>query len=211
MPGAGSRLSGVGFSMKVPKTRVTKPASVGHGRDRLEVYLTPRRSLTMACHPRVTEWATTRQTYLPHLSKPQIRVLALWSLGMVLARSCALTAVSACLAPWLHCQDNTLRQRLREFCYEAPAKRGKARQAVVVETCFASLLAWVLRRWEGTQRALALDATPWSDRFTVLAIRVVYRGCALPIAWTVLTAHVAPAWRPEWLRMRRQLDRAVPP
>ena len=81
----------------------------------------------MSCHPRVTEWATTLQTHLPHLSKPQIRVLALWSLGMVLARSCALTAVSVCLAPWLHSKDNTLRQRLREFCYEAPAKRGKAR------------------------------------------------------------------------------------
>src|SRR5512143_3493222 len=138
-----------------------------------------RRSITMPCHLRVTEWATTLQTYLPHLSKPQIRVLALWSLGMVLARSCALTAVSACLAPWLHSNDNTVRQRLREFCYEASAKRGKARQAVVVETCFAPLLSWGLRLWEGTQLALALDATPLSDRFTVLVISVVYRGCAI--------------------------------
>jgi hypothetical protein len=138
-------------------------------------------------------------------------VLALWSLGMVLARSCALTAVSACLAPWLHGKDNTLRQRLREFCYDASAKRGKARQAVVVETCFAPLLAWVLRLWEGTQLALALDATSLGDRFTVLVISVVYRGCAIPIAWTVLTANVEKAWRPEWLRMLRQLYRAVPP
>ena len=165
----------------------------------------------MSCHPRVTEWATTLQTYLPHLSKPQIRVLALWSLGMVLARSCALTAVSTCLAPWLGYHDNTLRQRLREFCYEARAKRGKDRQAVVVESCFAPLLAWVLRLWEGTQLALALDATPLADRFTVLVISVVYRGCAIPIAWTVLTANVEKAWRPEWLRMLRQVSRAVPP
>jgi hypothetical protein len=164
----------------------------------------------MSCHPRVTEWATTIQTHLPHLSKPQIMVLALWSLGMVLARSCALTAVSACLAPWLHGKENTLRQRLREFCYEAPAKRGKARQAVVVESCFAPLLAWVLSLWEGTQLALALDATPLGDRFTVLVISVVYRGCAIPVAWTVLTANVEKAWRPEWLRMLRQLHRAVP-
>ena len=57
----------------------------------------PTGELLMSCHPRVTEWATTLQTHLPHLSKPQIWVLALWSLGMVLARSCALTAVSACL------------------------------------------------------------------------------------------------------------------
>ena len=165
----------------------------------------------MSCHPRVTEWATTLQTHLPHLSKPQVMVLAWWSLGMVLARSCALTAVSACLAPWFNCKENTLRQRLREFCYPAQAKRGNHRQAVVVETCFAPLLAWVLSRWEGTQLALALDATPLGDRFTVLVISVVYRGGAIPIAWTVLTANVEKAWRPEWLRRLRQLHRAVPP
>ena len=43
----------------------------------------------------------TIQAHMPHLSKPQATVLALWSLGMVLARSCALTAVSAFLATWL--------------------------------------------------------------------------------------------------------------
>ncbi|HYQ91064.1 MAG TPA: endonuclease, partial [Candidatus Competibacteraceae bacterium] len=80
-----------------------------------------------------------------------------------------------------------------------------------VETCFAPLLAWVLSLWEGTQLALALDATPLGDRFTVLVISVVYRGCAIPIAWTVLTANVEKAWRPEWLRMLRQIYRAVPP
>jgi hypothetical protein len=42
----------------------------------------------MSCHPRVTEWTTVIQTRLPALSKPQATVLALWSLGMVLARSC---------------------------------------------------------------------------------------------------------------------------
>jgi hypothetical protein len=164
----------------------------------------------MSCHPRVTEWATTLQTHLPHLSKPQVMVLAWWSLGMVLARSCALTAVSACLAPWFNGTENTLRQRLRECCYPAQAKRGNHRQAVVVETGFAPLLAWVLSRWEGTPLALALDATPLGDRFTVLVIRVVYRGCAIPIAWPVLTAKVEKAWRPEWLRRLRQLHRAVP-
>jgi hypothetical protein len=35
------------------------------------------------------------------LSKPQVTVLALWSLGMVVARSCALSAVSTLLASWL--------------------------------------------------------------------------------------------------------------
>jgi hypothetical protein len=37
----------------------------------------------MSCHPRVLEWTKIIQTHLPHLSKPQATVLALWSLGMV--------------------------------------------------------------------------------------------------------------------------------
>jgi hypothetical protein len=80
----------------------------------------------MSCHPRVTEWSLTIQAHWPHLRKPQATVLALWSLGLVLARSCALTAVRACLATWLHRQESTVRQQLREFCYEARAKRGSA-------------------------------------------------------------------------------------
>ena len=52
---------------------------------------------TDVCHPRVAEWTTIIHTHLPHLTKPQATVLALWSLGMVLARSCALTAVSTFL------------------------------------------------------------------------------------------------------------------
>ena len=152
----------------------------------------------MSCHPRVIEWAPRLETPFAHLSTPQIKVLALWSLGMVLARACALTAVRACLAPWLPSKDNRLRPRLREFCYEAPATRGKARQAVGVETWFAPLLAWVLRPRERIHPALAWDATPLGDRFTVLVISVVYRGDAIPIAWTVLTAKVEKAWRPEW-------------
>ena len=164
----------------------------------------------MSCHPRVTEWTAIIHAHLPHLTKPQATVLALWSLGMVLARSCALTAVSAFLAVWLHRKEDAVRQQLREFCYEATAKRGPARQALVVEPCFVPLLAWVVDQWEGTQLALALDATTLGTRFTVLALSVVYRGCAMPVAWTVLAATAKHAWRREWLRMLRQVRRAIP-
>jgi hypothetical protein len=70
----------------------------------------------MSCHPRVTEWTTIIRAHLPHLPQPQATVLALWSLGMVLARSWALTAVRAFLATWLHRKEATVRQQLREFC-----------------------------------------------------------------------------------------------
>ncbi len=84
----------------------------------------------MACHPRVTAWSAIIHARLPALTKPHATVLALWSLGMVVARSGAWTAVSAFLATWLHRQEDTVRQQWRECCYEATAKRGTARQAL---------------------------------------------------------------------------------
>ena len=165
----------------------------------------------MSCQRAVYQWTTEVTTHLPHLSRPQATVLALWSLGMVLARSCALTAVASFLATGLGRKPNSVRQQLREFCYEAAAKRGAPRHEVAVETCFAPLLAWVLRWWEGHQLALALDATALGERFVVLAVSVVYRGCAVPVAWTVLAANQPHAWRGEWLRMLRQLRPALPP
>jgi hypothetical protein len=164
----------------------------------------------MSCHPRVTAWTMILQMHLPHLSKPPATVLALGSLGMGLARSCALTAVSAFLATWLGRKEPAVRQQWRELCYEVTAKRGTARCALAVEPCFVPLLAWVVEQWEGPQWALALDATTLGTRFTVLALSVVYRGCAIPIAWTVLEATATQAWRREWLRMLRQVRRAVP-
>ena len=84
----------------------------------------------MACHPRVTAWSAIIHARLPALTKPHATVLALWSLGMVVARSGAWTAVSAFLATWLHRQEEPVRQQWRECCSEATAKRGESRRAV---------------------------------------------------------------------------------
>ena len=129
---------------------------------------------------------------------------------MVRARSWALNAVSLFLAVALERKPTTGRQPWREFCSEAQAKRGGPRQALAVETCFGPLLAWVLRWWEGEQLALALDATTLGQRFVVLVISVLYRGCAIPVAWPVLPATEKHAWRGEWLRLLRQVRAAVP-
>jgi hypothetical protein len=98
----------------------------------------------MSCQQAVYQWTEVVTTYMPQLSKPQAAVLALWSVGMVLARSCTLSAVGAFLAVGLERKPNTVRQQLREWCYEAKAKRRGPRQEVQVTMCFAPLLAWVL-------------------------------------------------------------------
>jgi len=122
---------------------------------------------------------------------------------MVLTRSCAVTAVGSFLATWQARKPNSVRQQLREWCYEAEAKRGGPRQELHVESCFAPLLGWVLQWWEGHQLALAIDATALGARFVVLTVSVVYRGCAIPVAWRVLAGNTKHAWRGEWLRMLR--------
>ncbi len=156
------------------------------------------------------EWAERVHDAFPHLSTPEATVLALFSLGMVFARSCAVSAVAAFLAVALERKRNTVRQQVREFCWEASAKAGEKRREIVVAGCFVPLLRWILSRWQGTQLALALDATTLGDRFAVLAISVVYRGCAIPVAWMILPATEKHAWRREWLRMLRLLHPAVP-
>jgi hypothetical protein len=164
----------------------------------------------MFCQDGFDQWLTTIMHHLSPLSKPQATVLAMWSLGMVLARSGALSAVSQLLAIGMRRKEQTVRQQLREWYYDVPRKRGLKRQALRVETCFAPLLGWVVSWWQGTQLALAIDAPALGARFVVLAISVVYRGCAMPVAWVVLPANTKHAWRREWLRMLRQLRPAVP-
>jgi hypothetical protein len=142
----------------------------------------------MFCQTTFAPWRSTIMPPLPPLRKSQAIGFALRSLGMVRARSCALSAVSACMAEGLRPREHTGRQRLRAWCYEATATRGAKRQEGHVETWLAPWLAWVLSWWQGRQLAIALEATPWGQRFVVLALRVVARGGALPVAGGILEA-----------------------
>lgn len=165
----------------------------------------------MSCPQAVYQWQRTVHQQMPHLSRPQARVLALWSWGMILARSCALSAVSGFLAQALERKDNSVRSQLREWCYEASAKSGQQRRDLEVESCFGPLLNWVLSLWQGRQIALALDATTLNDRFVVLCVSVLFRGCAIPVAWRVLRATEKGSWRKEWLQLLRFLKPWLPP
>jgi len=118
--------------------------------------------------------------------------LALWSFGMIIARSCSLTAVADLPAPLLGQSFNTMRERLRDTYREAGAKAGDRRAELDVALCRAPWLAWILDGWEGEQLAIAADATNLGCRFVALVISVVYRGCAVPVAWKILKAGLAP-------------------
>lgn len=166
----------------------------------------------MTCSDRVSQWKETVSSHLPQLSRAQAAVLALWSLGIVVSGSCGLSQVSVVLAGMLGQGEATLRQRLREWYYPAKDKVGKHRRQLGVETCFAPLLRWVLAWWpaESRELALALDATTLGQRFTVLCVSVLVRGCAVPVAWKVLVYNQPGSWQPYWQELLHRLDGVIP-
>jgi len=160
----------------------------------------------------LSQWEETVSRHLPHLSKPQAVVLALWSYAMVISQSCGTTSAAMWLAELLGGTYDAWRQRLREWCYDSCEKKGAHRSEVAVVSCFAPLLRWIVTWWApGEHRlALALDASTLSDRFTVLCISVVYRGCALPVAWCMVSAGEPGAWKPDWIALLQCLDGVIP-
>ena len=91
-------------------------------------------------HPQALfQWIETVSSRLPKLSCPQAKVLAYWSYGMVLARSCGITLVCAALALQVESSEQNLLQRLREWCYGAKDKKGQKRRELDVSTCFGPL------------------------------------------------------------------------
>jgi hypothetical protein len=73
-------------------------------------------------------------------------------------------------------------------------------------------MMWVLSLWtEGEKRlVLAADASNLSDRFTVLAVSIVYRGCGIPIAWKIVEATKPGSWQPHWQELFGHVKNTVP-
>jgi hypothetical protein len=161
------------------------------------------------------EWSLEIATQMPQLSWAQVYGLAMWSFGMFLAQSSGLTCVTAVIAGLLRRKEANVRQQLREWYCEPEAKNKKGKQrrnSLEVRQCFKPLLKWVVSRWCSADKrlALAMDASSLSDKFTVLAISVVYRGCAIPVAWKIVKGSSPGEWRPHWEELFEELRGAVP-
>ena len=110
----------------------------------------------MACPERLSQWTQEVSTAFAHLSKPQLWGLVLWSAGIALSGVAGIAHISALLALVLQEQEQTVFQRLREWYLDAGQKSGKQRRELEVSTCFAPLLAWVLRLWRSEKRHVPL-------------------------------------------------------
>ena len=134
---------------------------------------------------------------------------------MVMTQSSSLTKVSNLIARINSEQENTVRQKLKEWYKSAEAKTrpGNKRASIDVSKCFSCLLKWIIDLLPPTNRELpiAMDATNIGQDFTVLSINVLYRRCAIPIAWKIVRGTERGSWKPYWQELFQSLKNIVPP
>ncbi len=146
--------------------------------------------------------------YMSHLRPSERRGLMLWVYGTVIARSACQNAVATALLSlglW-----NSVRQRLREWLYDGSERARPCNTQLEVSLCFAPLTRWLLSWWQTDQLALAIDATLHSDRLTALVVSVLYRGCAIPVAWHILPANTRGPWIGPITGLLQSLEPSIP-
>ena len=79
-----------------------------------------------------------------------------------------------------------------------------------VTLCFAPLLRWVLAWWRSGRLALAIDPTLKGDQTTAIVISVLYRSCAIPVAWRIHPATQRGSWMDPTVELLKELAPAVP-
>jgi Transposase DDE domain len=160
-------------------------------------------------------WNRAIATAFAPFSKPQARLLALFSAGVALARSCTLARVAEAL--WWTGKADSTERRLQRFL---------ANPQVDWQAGCRCLARWVLSQLVCRQGLVVLlvDETTLADHFKVMAVCLAYQGRAIPLAWwcyhqdrypmaqtqliDTLLGWVAPALRPSW-QVLVQVDRGL--
>lgn len=157
-----------------------------------------------------TEWyqihAVVAQQF-SELRASQQKGLASWIYGIVIAQSATQSAVTVALM-FLGKRD-TVRQYLREWLYDGKDKAAPSKTEIDVMICFAPLMRWVMSLWQGKRLALAIDATMHGEKVAALVVSVLYRGCAIPVAWRILPANKKSPWIEPLIELLAALAPAV--
>lgn len=119
------------------------------------------------------QWSKQVGNSMPHLSKPQVKVLSSFSFGVATIRRCTLSVVAEAL-PALGKPD-TIERRLQRFL---------ANPKIDWAQCCKALASWVIGSLRGDGLiVLLVDETSLHERLKVMVVSLAYRGRALPLAW----------------------------
>jgi hypothetical protein len=144
------------------------------------------------------QWSDRLATHFPDLPEAHRGWLATASYGIALARCGAVSAAALKLAVLFGLTLDAARQRLRELYQPAAVKPGRRRHQFDPVLCFGPLLRWAAAGCAGRRITLAIDPTDLGGRFLILTVSVLYRSCAIPVAWHVQPAHQAGSWNDRW-------------
>ena len=150
---------------------------------------------------------TTFSDALANLLRTKLELL-IHQCGAILVGSACQNAVASALSPWG--RWNNLRQYLREWLYDGSDRTSPCQTQLDVTLCFAPLLRWVLTWWRSGRLALAIDPTLKGDQTTAIVISVLYRSCAIPVAWRIHPATQRGSWMDPTVELLKQLAPAVP-
>lgn len=154
------------------------------------------------------QWEQRVATFFTDLPPARRAWLALVSFGIALAQRALLNAVVLKLSIALGASFNTLRQRIRKL-YRPQVGPGGKERSFDGTACFGPLLRWATAGFSDRRLALAIDPTNLGDRFTVLTVSVVFRACAVPVAWQVQRADQKGSWNDHWKRLLGRLQQAL--
>ena len=179
------------------------PASLSQEKNRKAAGGSPR-----ASHPNVAEFIRRCDRPCRISARRSSNGLALWTFGTITARSGCQNAVIAALT--FTGGFSAIRQRLREWLYDGADRSTPSPNRIDAPARFAPLTRWVLSLWTSNDLALAVDPTMLSDRLCAVVVSVVYRGCAIPVAWDVMPANKKGKWIDPACDLLNLLSVAIP-
>ncbi|MGH3905531.1 MAG: transposase [Pseudonocardiaceae bacterium] len=141
-------------------------------------------------------------TLLPQVRITQVRVLAVFVLGLLWAKQVSLLRVAAALP--LPARDVSTARRLARWLASATVPRA---------ALWTPLLPALLADQAGHELVLVFDPTPHKDLATILVLGLVVPKRVLPLAGRVMPQH--DPWpeplRPQRLALGREVQAALPP
>lgn len=122
--------------------------------------------------PILYQWTEIIDKAFPPLGRWQTLTLALFSYGVVCARSCTLSRVCHHLTG--QAQASSLERRLQ---------RWLANDRLAMAPLLACWIGWVLRVWGQAPLVILVDETKLSDHVAVMMVGLAYHASAIPLVW----------------------------
>src|SRR5579862_6307077 len=120
----------------------------------------------------VYNWQARIREMIQELGHWQSLVLAMYSLGMVMARQSAPSKVSEKLG--VLGKPESVQRRLERFVDN---------ERINWQSCCVAWSGWVLRRYSGERVILLVDETKLGQHLSVMVVGLAYRACCVPLAW----------------------------